>query len=113
MKYLECDVRFRALDAHGRELGGLKTVRAPTRELLEQRFAKVLDDFEQRVANALPPTPISLPPGRFPGLDKDGRGTWDINQAVSQQGTLWNPYSGFEPTAPPPDRVFTFKRRKS
>jgi hypothetical protein len=111
VKYLECDVRFRALDEHGRELGGLKTVRAATRELLEQRLAKVLDDFEQRVADALPPTPIRLPPGRAPGLDAEGRATWDIGRAVVQPcGTLWDPYRGFEPTAP--SRTFRFKVHK-
>jgi hypothetical protein len=42
--------------------------------------------------------PPCLPAGRFPGLDAEGRGTWDILSAVVQPcGTLWDPYRGFEP----------------
>lgn len=42
---------------------------------------------------------LRLPAGRFPGLDADGRGTWDVNEAVAHgaRGQLWDPYEGFEP----------------
>ena len=40
--------------------------------------------------------PPCLPPGRAPGLDARGRGTWDIQQAVPQPGgALWDPFHGF------------------
>lgn len=64
---------------------------------MSYRADKDLDaDAPTLFGRALPPC---LPAGRFPGLDAEGRGTWDILKAVPQppDGSLWDPYRGFAP----------------
>lgn len=57
MKYLELTVSLAALDPQGRQFGRLRSVRAPTRELLEQRLAKALDEFEEHARDVATRTP--------------------------------------------------------
>lgn len=51
----EAEVRLRALDGDGHDVGWLRTVRARSQAVLLERLSKVMTDFEARLARRWPP----------------------------------------------------------